>query len=104
MTNECGIQYEGQTKNRIHGHYQDIKTNNETMVARHFDKCFSTNKGQYSDLSISVLSLIHQQPHTQVSQLSRDTEEKKLDAPLRYHPPTGFKPSRLISSGFSGPT
>ena len=77
----CGIQYVGPTKNRIltrfKGHYQDIKTNNDTTVARHFNKCSPKNNGQPSDFSISVLSFIHQQPHTQSSQLSRDAEEKK---------------------------
>ena len=39
----CGIHYVGQTKNliltRIQGHYQDLKTKNDTSVARHFNKC-----------------------------------------------------------------
>ena len=44
--NACEIQYVGQTKNciltRFQGHYQDIKTNDDTAVARHFNKCKST--------------------------------------------------------------
>ena len=75
----CGIQYVGQTKNRIltrfQGHYQDIKTNNDTTVVRHLNKCCTKN-GQTSDISISVLNFIHQQSHTLASQLTRDTEEK----------------------------
>ena len=45
---------------RFQGHYQDIKTNNDTSVTRHFNKCFTTKNGQPSDFSISVLSFIHQ--------------------------------------------
>ena len=62
---------------RFQGHYQDIKTNNDTTVARHFNECITAKEGQPSDFSISVLSFIHQQPHTSASQLARDTEEKR---------------------------
>ena len=77
----CEIQYVGQTKNRIltrfQGHYQDIKNNNDTTVARHLNKCIDTNTGQPSDFRISVLSFIHQKPQSHASQLTRDTEEKR---------------------------
>ena len=76
----CEVQYVGQTKNRIltrfQGHFQDIKTNNDTTVAQHFNKCSNSN-GQLSDFSISVLSFIHQQSHTATSQLTRDLDEKR---------------------------
>ena len=39
----CGIQYVGQTKNRIlirfQGHFSDIAHDNDTTVARHFNRC-----------------------------------------------------------------
>ena len=39
----CGIQYVGQTKNklltRFNSHHYDISHNNDTTVARHFNKC-----------------------------------------------------------------
>ena len=77
----CGVQYVGQTRNRIltrfQGHLHDIKTKNDTTVARHFNKCTSPQTGQLSDFSISVLSFIHQQSHTLSSQLTRDAEEKR---------------------------
>ena len=77
----CEIQYVGQTKNcivtRFQGHLQDIKTNNDTTVARHFNKCLTGKNGQHSDFSISVLNFIHLQPTTSASQISPDSEEKR---------------------------
>ena len=77
----CEVQYVGQTRNRIlqrfQGHFHDIKTNNDTTVARHFNKCLSQKDGQPSDFSITVLSFIHRQPQTQAAQLMRDAEEKR---------------------------
>ena len=39
----CGIQYVGQTKNRLptrfQGHFIDINNERDTTVARHFNKC-----------------------------------------------------------------
>ena len=79
--NTCGIQYVGQIRNRIlsrfQGHFYDIKTGNDNTVARHFNKCTPTQTGQKSDFSISVLSFIHQQPQTLVSQITLDTEERR---------------------------
>ena len=77
----CGVQYVGQTRNRImqrfQGHYHHIKTNNDTTVAQHFNKCHSKKDGSPSDFSITILSFIHRQLQTQGAQLIRDTEEKR---------------------------
>ena len=58
----CGTQYVGQTKNklltRFNSHFYDIHHNNDTTVARHFNKCPPHNPAKTDGLNISVLSFI----------------------------------------------
>ena len=64
----CGTQYVGQTKKklltRFNSHFYDIHQNNDTTVARHFNKCPPHNPAKTDDLSISVLSFIRAPPDT----------------------------------------
>ena len=58
----CGIQYVGQTKNKIltrfNSHYFDIQHNSDTTVARHFNECPRDNPAKFDGLIISILSFI----------------------------------------------
>ena len=58
----CGIQYVGQTKNKIltrfSSHHFDISHNSDTTVARHFNKCPRHLPAKFDGLSISILSFI----------------------------------------------
>ena len=75
-----GIHYVGQTKNGIltsfQGHYQDIKTNNNTPVERHFNKCPKDKPSLFEGISITVLSFMHHPSNSIESQRERDLEEK----------------------------
>ena len=62
---------------RFQGHYQVIRTNNDTSGGQHFNKCLSKKDGQPSDFSTMILSFIHRQLQTQPAQLIRDTKEKR---------------------------
>ena len=77
----CGIQYVGQTKNKIltrfNSHYFDIQHNSDTTVARHFNKCPRNNPAKFDGLGISILSFIRSPPDTRKGQSERDTEEKR---------------------------
>ena len=77
----CGIQYVGQTKNklltRFQSHHFDIMHNNDTTVARHFNKCPPQNPGKFNGLEISILSFLRPPPSSRVSQELRDKEEKR---------------------------
>ena len=77
----CGIQYVGQTKNklltRFQSHHFDIKHNNDTTVARHFNKCPPQNPGKFNGLEISILSFLRPPPSSRASQELRDKEEKR---------------------------
>ena len=57
----CGIQYVGQTKNKILTRFSsphfDISHNSDTTVARHFNKCLRHLPAKFDGLSISILSL-----------------------------------------------
>ena len=67
----CGIQYVGQTKNRLLTRFQ-----NDTTVSRHFNKCPSSRPAHFAGLEISVLSFIKNPSNSRAGQLERDREEK----------------------------
>ena len=77
----CGIQYVGQTKNklltRFQSHHFDIKHNNDTTVARHFNRCPKPIPGKFEGMEISILSFFQQPPSSRASQELRDREEKR---------------------------
>ena len=77
----CGIQYVGQTKNRLltrfQGHHFDIKNQNDTTVARHFNRCPSSRPAGFDGLELSVLSFIKNPSNSKAGQLERDREEKR---------------------------
>ena len=77
----CGIQYVGQTKNKIltrfNSHHYDIQHNSDTTVARHFNKCPRNNPAKFEGLVISVLCFIRSPPDTKSGQTERDMEEKR---------------------------
>ena len=77
----CGIHYVGQTKNRLltrfQGHYQDIKTKNDTTVARHFNRCPPNNPDSFKGIMITILSFMHSASDSPLSQQERDREEKR---------------------------
>ena len=77
----CGTQYVGQTKNKIltrfNSHFFDINHNNDTTVARHFNRCPPQKPAKTEGLCISVLSFIRSPPDTKSAQIERDMEEKR---------------------------
>ena len=77
----CGIQYVGQTKNKIltrfNSHHYDISHNSDTTVARHFNKCPRHSPAKFEGLSIAILSFIRAPPDTKAGQAERDKEEKR---------------------------
>ena len=77
----CGIQYVGQTKKqlltRFQSHYFDISHNNDTTVARHFNKCPKNNPAKFRGMEISILNFIHAAPNSRAGQELRDMEEKR---------------------------
>ena len=77
----CSIQYVGQTKNclltRFQGHYFDIKSQNDTTVSRHFNRCPPTSPAMFNGLSISILSFIKSLANSNAGQNERDREEKR---------------------------
>ena len=58
----CRIQYVGQTKNKLltrsQSHHFDIKHNNDTTVARHFNKCPKPTPGKFEGMEISNLRTV----------------------------------------------
>ena len=90
----CGIQYLGQTKNklltRFQSYYFDIAHNNDTTVTRHFNKCSKHNLANFSGMEISVLNFIHAPPTSGASQDQRDIEEKSLIHRLANVVPRGL--------------
>ena len=78
---DCGIQYVGQTKNRLltrfQGHHFDIKNQNDTTVSRHFNKCPSSRPASFNGIIISILSFIKNPSNSKAGQLERDREEKR---------------------------
>ena len=97
--NNCGIQYVGQTKNRLmtrfQGHFNDITHDRDTTVARHLNRCetrlqnHQTHKttGQFN---ITILSFIPAPPDTVESKLHRDKEEKRWMHRLTTIMPSGL--------------
>ena len=77
----CGIQYVGQTRNRVltrfQGHHYDIKNHNDTTVSRHYNKCPSSQPAGYDGLEISILSFIKNPANSKAGQFERDREEKR---------------------------
>ena len=77
----CGIHYVGQTKNRLltrfQGHYYDIKTKNDTTVARHFNRCPVDKPGLFDGIRITILSFMRNPPDSNMSQGERYLEEKR---------------------------
>ena len=90
----CGIQYVGQTKNRLisrfQGHYYDIKNHNDTTVSRHFNKCPSSLPNGFEGLQISILSFIKNPSSSRAGQLERDREEKRWIHRLATSVPQGL--------------
>ena len=90
----CGIQYVGQTKNRLisrfQGHYYDIKNHNDTTVSRHFNKCPSSSPNGFEGLQISILSFIKNPSSSRAGQLERDREEKRWIHRLATSVPQGL--------------
>ena len=90
----CNIQYVGQTKNRLltrfQGHYFDINSQNDTTVARHFNKCPSISPAKFHGLSISVLSFINKPADSTSGQTDRDREEKRWIHRLESVVPKGL--------------
>ena len=64
----CGIQYVGQTKNRIltrfQGHFNDITHDRDTTVARHLNRCVNLNQtlSLSREFTITVMSFIKAPP------------------------------------------
>ena len=77
----CGIQYVGQTKNKIltrfNSYYFDINHKSDTTVTRHFNKCPRHGPAKFDSLSISILSFIRAPPDTKAGQAERDMELKR---------------------------
>ena len=77
----CGIQYVGQTKNKIltrfNSHHYDIRHNSDTTVAHHFNKCPRHSPAKFESLSISILSFLCAPLDTKACQAERDKEEKR---------------------------
>ena len=76
------IQYVCQTKNelliRFQSHYVVIKHNNNTTVARHFNRCPKPIPGKFEGMDISILSFFHPPPSSRASQELRDRLEKLI--------------------------
>ena len=72
----CGIQYVGQTRNRLltrfQGHHFDIQNQNDTTVSRHFNKCPSSQPAGFDGLRISILSFIKSPSNSKAGQIERD--------------------------------
>ena len=90
----CGIQYVGQTKNRIlqrfQGHIFDINNNNDTTVARHFNHCPTEQPAQLKGIKFNVASFIPLTPDCYLAKRLRDKEEKRWMRRLRTITPYGL--------------
>ena len=69
----CGIQYVGQTKNRIlkrfQGHIFDISHDTDTTMARHFNRCPTETPSLHKGMKISLATFISSLPDTREGQL-----------------------------------
>ena len=90
----CGIQYVGQTKNRIlqrfQGHFHDITHNNDTTVARHFNQCPPSSPSLTKGFSIHVATFIPAPPHSHGAKIHRDKEERRWMHRLCTITPSGL--------------
>ena len=89
----CGIQYVGQTKNRLltrfQGHFNDIEHDRDITVARHLNRCLS-NSINNTTFKITILSFINSPPDSTNSKLLRDKEEKRWMRRLTTIMPSGL--------------
>ena len=89
----CGIQYVGQTKNRLltrfQGHFNDIDHDRDTTVARHLNRCTSETM-QNTKFTITIVSFIRSPPDSVVSKSQRDKEEKRWMRRLTTIMPSGL--------------
>ena len=90
----CKIQYVGQTKKRLltrfQGHHYDIKSQNDTTVSRHFNKCPPLSPALFNGVQISVLSFIKAPADSSAGQTERDREEKRWIHRLQSVVPQGL--------------
>ena len=90
----CGIQYVGQTKNRLltrfQGHIFDITHNTDTTVARHLNTCPPDNPALTDGLVIMVISFIPSHPDSRDAKQHRDREEKRWMHRLQTITPQGL--------------
>ena len=90
----CGIQYVGQTKNRLltrfQGHFFDITHNNDTTVARHLNSCPPNNPSPLDGFEITVISFIPSHPDSRDAKQHRDREEKRWMHRLQTITPLGL--------------
>ncbi len=87
----CGIQYVGQTKNRImdrfNGHKTDIRNHKDTTVARHMA---SHNVTLDPPITISVVHFIGASSSSPIAAELRDKWERKWMARLQTYIPQGL--------------
>ena len=90
----CGIQYVGQTKNRLltrfQGHFNDIEHNRDTTVARHLNKCQPKDLLNKPKFTITVISFIPAHPDSIEAKIHRDREEKRWMHRLSTITPLGL--------------
>ncbi len=87
----CGVQYVGQTKNRImdrfRNHLSDIRTSKDTTMARHMaSHGITTNP----PICISILEFINASPDSEIAQNLRNKWEKMWMARLNTYIPQGL--------------
>ena len=87
----CGVQYVGQTKNRImdrfNGHLSDIRHGKDTTLARHMATHGVTNN---PPICISILEFINASPDSDTAQKLRNKWEKMWMARLNTYIPQGL--------------
>ena len=96
--NNCGVQYVGQTKNRLltrfQGHFNDIAHDRDTTVAKHLNRCDQTlnniKPNTHTKFGISILSFIPSPPESVESKINRDKEEKRWMRRLTTIMPAGL--------------
>ena len=90
----CGIQYVGQTKNRIltrfQGHIFDITYDKDTTVARHFNRCPPLKPSRLDGYTITIASFIPSNPESRDAKQHRDKEEKRWMHRLQTITPQGL--------------
>ena len=90
----CGIQYVGQTKNRLltrfQGHIFHITHNNDTTVGRHFNNCPPEKTSLFDGVIINAISFIPSHPDSRDAKNQRDREEKRWMHRLQTITPQGL--------------